>query len=254
MSNILITKNNTKFYVEPNYANWFISEINNGNWEESTFNILDYYSNINKLYIDIGAWIGPTVLYSADKYEQIICFEPDHVAYNILSHNISINKFNNIILINKAISDNIGSSEFGGYGEFGNSMSSLLVNIKNNIDKQHLTNINTTTLEKIIEEYKIDVNNIALIKMDIEGGEIFVIPNIKDFLLKYKPNFYISLHWGDQYLNPEQVSIIVNLLFDIYEDNCYVFLEEKNTVKKKINREEVLVDLKYSGLVFEKKI
>jgi hypothetical protein len=81
--------------------------------------------------------------------------------------------------------------------------------------------------------------------MDIERGEIFAVPNIKNFLLKYKPNFYISLYWGE-------VSLIVNLLFDIYEDNCYVFLENSYKPMKKINSNEILVDLKYSALVFEK--
>lgn len=253
MSTILINKNNTNFYVTGDQTAWFIVAMNHGNWEEDTFNILDYYQDNNKTYIDIGAWIGPTVLYSANKYNNIICFEPDPVAHDILRKNIEINNFNNIKLINKAISNNNGISQFGGYGPLGNSCSSLLTGIKNIYDnygdQQELVDVNTTTLESVIEENNIDPNNIGLIKMDIEGGEIIVLPNIKDFLLKYKPNFFISLHRGDEYLNNDQINFLINLLFDIY-NNCYVYLDDKNELRKKIDRETALVE--GNTLVFEK--
>ena len=96
MDQFLISKNNTNFYVTGPYSDWFISEMNNNNWENDTFNIIDYYKDTNKIYIDIGAWIGPTVLFSANKYNNIICFEPDPVAYDILNNNIEVNNFNNI--------------------------------------------------------------------------------------------------------------------------------------------------------------
>jgi len=45
------------------------------------------------------------------------------------------------------------------------------------------------------------VNQVSLIKMDIEGAEAAVLPSLKPFLLEYKlPAIWLSLHtawWGD---------------------------------------------------------
>jgi FkbM family methyltransferase len=208
----LIKKNNTQFYIKGEYSiDWFVSNFENNIWECDTFNILDYYKNKDSIYIDIGAWIGPTVLYSANKYKQVICFEPDPIAITRLKENLSVNNLENITLITKALSDNNGFSDFGGNGELGNSMSTLLVGLDNKEDfyndygrngflsyderKKNIIQIETITIDKVLEDNNINQNNIGLIKMDIEGGEKIVIPAIEKFLKRCKPNFFISLHY-----------------------------------------------------------
>ena len=105
---IKISKNDTYFSVTGDYSiNWFLNNINNGNWEEETFKIFDLYKNPNKIYLDIGAWIGPTVLYNAQKFKNIYCFEPDPVAYENLKNNITINNYNNINIIFRYLFMNI---------------------------------------------------------------------------------------------------------------------------------------------------
>ena len=70
-----IIKRKTEFNISGKYSvDWFVPNIHYGNWEEDTFNILDHYQNPYKTYIDIGAWIGPTVLYSASKFKNVVCF------------------------------------------------------------------------------------------------------------------------------------------------------------------------------------
>jgi len=62
-----IKKNNCCFLVSDEYSkNWFDNNKLD-NWEQDTFSILEYYKNKKEsIYIDIGSWIGPTVLYSAN--------------------------------------------------------------------------------------------------------------------------------------------------------------------------------------------
>lgn len=260
----LIKKNNTQFYIKGDYSiNWFVSNIENNIWECDTFNILDFYKNKNSIYIDIGSWIGPTVLYSSDKYKQVICFEPDPVAISRLNENLSVNNFKNITLITKALSNNNGISNFGGNGELGNSMSTLLVSLDNKEEffndygrggflsyderKKDIISIETITIDKVLKDNNINPNNIGLIKMDIEGGEKIVIPSMQNFLKKYKPNFFISLH--RVFLEENDINIILNILFNIY-DNCYHFLS-KNNSREKVTK-EIIQKEGLTSLIFEK--
>jgi tRNA/tmRNA/rRNA uracil-C5-methylase (TrmA/RlmC/RlmD family) len=72
---------------------WFSNDTINL-WEQDTFHILEYYKDLEKdIYIDIGAWIGPTVLYSANIYNRVIAIEPDPIAIERLEENIKVNNF-----------------------------------------------------------------------------------------------------------------------------------------------------------------
>ena len=106
--------------------------------------------------------------------------------------------------------------------------------------------IDTITIDTLIKEYDIDVNDINLIKLDVEGGEKIIIPHIKEFLNIHKPTFYISLHYC--YLRDEEVVEIVNTLFEIY-DKC--FIVSNDGIFKQVNKKEVLSS-KSENLVFEK--
>lgn len=53
--------------------------------------------------------------------------------------------------------------------------------------------------------------------MDIEGGEVLVLKQAKEFLSTYKPTIYISLHpaW---FPNPkEDLQMIIDVIFPIYK-------------------------------------
>ena len=52
----------------------FWKELSNNRWEPDTFNILDHYLKCNMVYMDVGAWIGPTVCYAAKKADLVIAF------------------------------------------------------------------------------------------------------------------------------------------------------------------------------------
>ncbi len=251
---IQIKKKNTVFNVSGIFSeNWFKNAISNGDWEQYTFDIIDRYSDNDKIYLDIGSWIGPTVLYAADKYKKIYCYEPDPVAIDRLNKNLSVNNFKNITLIKEALSNETGKSKFGGNKKLGNSMSTLLVNDSNFIENggeveyldktdraTDIIEVNTITFDESCKKYNIDVNNIGLVKIDIEGGEYFVIPAMEDFLRKCKPVLYISLHWV--FLKKEQIISILNILFDIY-NSCY------NIDKFKVDTNDV-INKKLQSLVF----
>ena len=252
-----IVKNKCSFLIsenEPYSMKWFSKEKFK-KWENDTFHIFEHYKNPKGIYIDIGAWIGPTVLYCANIYKKVIAIEPDPVALDRLKKNISANNFNNIVLIEKGLSFENGITKFGGNGALGNSESTLLIANKKeyfsykgrHTTKTHnkIVEIETITIEKLIEQQSIDPQNISLIKMDIEGGEKIAVPSLVNFFNKYKPVFYISLHRC--FLKESDINKIIDILFNIY-DKCYYFTS--NGTKKLIDKNFIQTK-KLTSLVFE---
>jgi len=239
---------------------WFRSFIND--WEPNTFKIIKNYAKqvgpniVKNTYIDIGSWIGPTVLFAANFYERVIAIEPDPVAFQKLENNISVNSYDNITVINKALTIINDTIQFGGNGCLGNSESTMLVNNKQYITEcwggrwtkeereQNIIDVEGITLNKLLNDYDIDPKTIALIKMDIEGGEFILIPDIINVLYKYNITLFISIHYV--FLKEEHIKFILQILFGAYRD-CYVYVKGKKTrttMKKIINEE-------YTELLFE---
>ncbi|QHI35427.1 hypothetical protein IMCC3317_07730 [Kordia antarctica] len=263
-----IRKRNVEFKVYDNHKvagycpNGFFTDcIQNGDWEEETFIILEKYARKGKVYIDVGAWIGPTVLFAAKLYEKVVCFEPDPVALLTLEYNLLINDFEHVVLEKKALAAHIGTIKFGGNWEMGNSESTILVNDASFLSKQaiegqrgnyksrseNIIEVPSITIEKVMDTHTIDPETIGLIKMDIEGGEYIVLPAMKDFLQTYTPNLYLSLHFG--YLLDFQINEILAILFEIY-NRCYTIIDEKEIEMTRIEITQQKMEL----LVFEKTI
>jgi FkbM family methyltransferase len=249
-----ITKNDISFNVSGEYSEEWFTRYDS--WERNTFPVLDYFTeNKKSIYIDIGAWIGPTVLYCANLYDTVIAIEPDPVAIERLEENISANNFDNITLIKKGLSDITGKTKFGGNGDLGNSESTLLVSMddystwggRHSKEKResNIIEVETITIEELLDQQGIKPEEISLIKMDIEGGELILVPYLKEFLSKYKQPFYISLHHC--FLKSEHIDLILNILFEIY-DVCHQF----NDVGLRIPmRKETIIENEVACLVFE---
>ena len=203
-----IIKNGKTFYVNSSeksflksfrkaYVNFMMSfqvdsiwnRVENDNWEKETFKIFDRFLDDKHSYIDIGAWIGPTVLYGCQIASHCYAVEADPAAYSTLESNLNLNpNFKNKVTVYEgAMSDNNGKTSFGTSSTLGDAMSSMFK-----------TNTTTTLVvdciafDSFIEKF--NVKNCNFIKMDIEGGELFVLPTMKNYVEMNKPTIHLSLH------------------------------------------------------------
>ena len=240
-------KNNKSFKIidDGSVTTRWLFRHKNG-WENDTFHILDEYANdLDGVYIDIGAWIGPTAIYSSSQYSKVIAIEPDPVALARLKNNIQINNCSNISIVDSALSTEIGVSIFGGNGNLGNSQSSLIVPKNSDLTEKNILKVKTITIDKIIQMHNINPENISLIKMDIEGGEKIVVPALYNLLSEYKPPLYISLPWC--FLDEIEIHSILDLLFTIY-NKCYIMDSKGN---KTYVDKDVIKKNKTEAIVFE---
>ena len=168
------------------------SYVNNGSWEPETFKVFKQFLDNNHSYIDIGAWIGSTVLYGCQIAKHVYAAEPDVIALESLKNNIKANPelVDKITLYEGCIADRNGIANIaapGGKHGLGDSATSLLCN-----GVVQSKQVELITFDGFINKYNITDCN--FIKMDIEGSEGTVLPTMKKYLQEIKPALYISFH------------------------------------------------------------
>lgn len=183
-----------------------------GKWEPETFDVLDKYIVPGKEFIDIGAWVGVLSFYAEKLGAEVHAIEPDPKAFEELDDNKTLNK-SSVFIYELAISDTdddlvLNTTAVKG---FGNSESSLIQ--RNEI--KEAVEVASCTLESFI--YFIDRDNICLIKMDIEGAEVMVLKQAKDFLKQHKPTMYISFHPGYFVNREDDIQMIIDIMFSVYD-------------------------------------
>ena len=167
----------------------FWQRAQQGDWEPDTFRIFERFLDREHSYLDIGAWIGPTLLYGCQLARRAWGIEPDPLAFPELEHNIEANRplTDNVQLVQACIAPQSGEVAFGNCGAGGDSVSSLLFGDR----KTHWT-VRALSFDDFIREQQIRDCN--FIKMDIEGGEYQLLPTMMGWLAQHRPTLHLSLH------------------------------------------------------------
>ena len=167
----------------------FWESVREGVWEPATFAVFERFVDRQHSYIDMGAWIGPTLLYGCQLAKTAYGIEPDPIAYAELVANVTCNKplTDNVRLFNVCIALASGKVGFGSLAEGGDSESSLLFSGKP-------TNwiVNGLTFEDFIQQN--GITDCSFIKIDIEGGEYTILPTMASYLRLHQPTIHLSLH------------------------------------------------------------
>lgn len=173
--------------VDPNHLEFWQATTANA-WEPRTFEVLREHLNRETTYYDIGAWIGPTVIYAAGLCKQTVCFEPDPIAYQHLLWNIRLNALPNTLPLNFALADRDAVLNMGSMGVLGDSMTTLLKTSGGAGSAKVLALSWQTWLRLGLCEEP------DFMKIDIEGSEFSFLPSIKGYLQARKPTIYLSTH------------------------------------------------------------
>ena len=178
-----------KFVVKNQSNKDFWDKIEQKKWEQETFRIFQKFIKKDSSYIDIGAWIGPTVLFGAHFAKKVYAVEPDPIAYRELMNNIELNDNlkDRIVVYYGCIGNSNGKVKIGNPYSVGSSSSSLLFS-----ESGASWEAESMTIDTFVQKYEID--DCSFIKMDIEGGEFYVLKSMKNYLKKNRPVLHLSLH------------------------------------------------------------
>jgi len=197
----------------------------NGIHEKLVTNLIKKEIHSGDVVLDIGAHIGYYTLQFANlvgSTGKVYAFEPEPKNFELLKKNVQINKYDNVVLIQKIVSDKDGIVEF-----FVSKLDSIGNKLFKSEESADSIKIESTTLDEYFKDSK---EKIDFVKMDIQGGEGKATLGMKNFLKKNNPKI-IQEWWPDalkqNHTNPED-----HLKF--LQHIGYKFYEIDSTVKKNI--------------------
>ena len=148
-------------------------------YEPNQTEIVKKYVHEGDIVVDIGAHVGYYTLLMAQlvgENGKVYSFEPDPVNFQLLKKSVEINGFENVILIQKAVS-NITDKVKLFLGDNDSAINRIydakLGDAKESIDVESI---------RIDEYFKENDELIDFIKIDSEGSEIKIINGMKQFL------------------------------------------------------------------------
>ena len=213
---VKIEKEDASFLVHPfpkqYHGSPYWKAVSEGKWEPDTFRIIQKYCSPNRCCIDLGAWIGPTTLYAANFARYVFAAEPDPIAAEQLKANLELNPHlsEKTTLFEGCIGSHSGQVAIGNVTGFGDSETSILFS-----DPSYREVVPAMTFNDFITTF--DIEDCGFIKMDIEGAESLVLPDMVEYLRQIGPTLFISLH---PHLFGNQADKVLRNIYSILSE-CY---------------------------------
>lgn len=193
--------------------------------------LFDYIKNNidikNKNVVDIGANFGFHSLEFAQMIGdsgKVYAFEPQRLVYYQLCGNIIINGLDNVICHNVGLGDKEDILEL----ENQNYYSKETINIGDTHTNKFTGNGKERVQIKTLDSYKIE--NVSVIKIDVQGYEPFVLDGGRETILRNKPYIFIEIE-------PPQLEI-----YGFSPDDVFCRLEKLGYAVQKTLNEPHLFD------------
>lgn len=169
----------------------------------------------DEVFVDCGACTGDTALLFTKKaggrYKRIICFEPDHFNYQVLT----AKKIKNLIAFNTGVWDKTDTLCFNEKGATSSGIS----------DKGGVQ-IKVRAIDDVEE-----CHDATFIKMDIEGSELNALKGAEKTIRRNKPKLAICIYHSNEdmirlaeyihELNPEYKLYIRHYSHEVYDTILY---------------------------------
>jgi FkbM family methyltransferase len=178
---------------------WVQEELKGGGYALDTMNL-----GPEDTVIDIGSNTGIFAIYVNKKFgSKVIGFEPVKSIYENAIINLTLNRVDDVIIHNSAITSKDGDTIQICLDERNSGGSSAFKN------DGHIFDCKTESLHKYLESE----SNLKLLKIDCEGGEYELIPSILEHLNKFE---FIAIEYHKY--KPEQDPIALhNLIIENYK-------------------------------------
>ena len=204
-----------KFYTPTKIASHRVSSLFLK--EPYTIEWIEKNGGDNIPFIDIGANIGLYSIYYAHIFDaKVYSFEPSFRNLDLFVRNINLNKLNeSITLIANPLSE---TSQIGFFNIKTNLAGLASAGFKNKDFLQKNSKFNFSTLSISADSFFSNTENFdkALIKIDIDGGEAYILKGTKNFLNKLK-SVYLEIETRSS-TKEEVKKILDNLKFKLVKE------------------------------------
>ncbi len=194
-------------------------------FEKKEINFFNSYLRKGDIVLDIGANIGLHSLIAARLVQEeghVYSFEPAPDTYNQFLTNLQLNGFSNITPVNMGLSDKKATLKMNisSHHDAWNTLAdvSKLDELSGIFD--NAIEINVVKLDDWLQDNNIDTGRIALIKLDVEGWEKFVLVGGEAFLKENAPVLMVEFDeknaWAAGYLCHQTYDILKGYGYNLY--------------------------------------
>jgi FkbM family methyltransferase len=198
-------------------------------WDEELLNLISHFieKNPKGTVLDIGANIGAITIPLASKYSEtrFYCFEPHPVIFKKLNSNISLNQLDNVQTFKNAVSNMEVSLNFFAQTESSNMGLSSLMEVQNN--SVNKISVDCIVLDQFVAKQSID--QIAIVKIDVQGSELMVLKGMTNILKKYRPILFFE---HEDALHSEKGKEIKASIQKIMQENDYEMFHANSSMIK----------------------
>lgn len=174
----------SSFRVEPH---WFWEQFCAG-WEPETFAVIRRFIRSDRPFLDVGSWIGPTALIAAAcGAPRIVAVEANPRTAAHLERTVALNPLlrSRVEIVNRCIHREPGMVQFGNAdGSDATSSASSLRGLGFTVEAM--------PLGALMRQFAIE--RPCLIKIDIEGAEVYAAADLAELAARDDAAIYLSLH------------------------------------------------------------
>ncbi len=163
-----------------------------GVWDPTLTTFIQRNLSPGDAFIDVGAHVGYFTLLASRRVGPsgtVLSVEPNPFAFDQLQGNVGRNDLSNVLVQHTACGDSRGVVKLYLHTESNSSMASLYT-----ADAAGSTAVEVpcTTLDELCQEQ--GVNRARLVKIDVEGAELFVLRGMKRIMREMRPAIVLELH------------------------------------------------------------
>jgi FkbM family methyltransferase len=181
-----------------------------------------------KVFFDIGAHVGLYTIPAAMEIGEngkVYAFEPGEKNYDYLCRHVNLNKKNNVFTYNYLVGNADSNTVFFEDVNNSNPMNSLVVAKNHRLYKQ------TLRQQIKLDSFCIEQNIFPdMLKIDVEGAELFVLQGASKILEKYHPIIFLSIHPKLIELMGYSVSILISYIAKLNYDILNIDLAKADTI------------------------
>jgi len=169
-----------------------------GIWEHKEKDIIKVKKN--DVFVDVGAYIGIFSIPAAKivgPNGKVLIFEPDPKNFEVLQKSVELNKFENVVLYNKAVVDRQKKIKF--FLREDSVASTAYFNEEktlkhfNEVPHYLLTEIEIDGIDLDSAIFQLELTRVDWLKIDAEGVEIDVLNGASKTLDKFSPKIVIEI-------------------------------------------------------------
>lgn len=189
-------------------ALWLKKRLSRGEFEPDALKCILANVHEGDKVFEVGSWVGPySILLSKliGDGGKLFLFEPDPVARSLCDENLQLNRCRNYHLFPLALSDKPGLEFLYNDNMFGDSVSSLIPNVRQAPNKSRLEPEPIKIVTCRLDSFAQMINQWPdFVKIDVEGSEDLVIAGGQSVLSRQGVKIIMEIH--SQFLMQRKVS------------------------------------------------